>query len=54
MHAGLVAENVYLFAASAGLATVVRAYLDRPALAKAMALPETRRVVMAQSVGYPR
>lgn len=53
VHAGIVAQNVYLFAASAELATVVRAMVDREALARDLGLPDTQRVVMAQSVGLP-
>jgi nitroreductase len=53
-HAGLIAENVYLFCASEGLATVVRGSIDRDALSKAMKLPAGRRIILAQSVGYPR
>ena len=33
--------------------TVVRALIDRPALAKAMRLGPQQRVMLAQSVGYP-
>ena len=51
--AAFIAQNVYLFCASERLATVVRGALDRPALAKAMKLGPTRRVVLAQTVGYP-
>jgi nitroreductase len=51
--ASFVAQNVYLFCASEGLATVVRALIDRPALAKVMRLRPDQRVVLAQSVGYP-
>jgi nitroreductase len=51
--ASFVAQNVYLFCASEGLATVVRALIDRPALAKAMRLKPHQRIVLAQSVGYP-
>jgi nitroreductase len=36
--AGAMAQNVYLFCASVGLATVVRAWFDHDALAKAMGL----------------
>ena len=54
VHAGIVAENVYLFAASAGLGTVVRAYVDKPAFAAAAGLPDTRKVLLAQTVGLPK
>jgi hypothetical protein len=51
--AAFIAQNVYLFCASERLATVVRGAVDRLALAKAMHLAATRRVVFAQTVGYP-
>lgn len=51
--AGFIAENVYLFCASEGLATVVRGLVDRPALAKLMQLEPDQQVVLAQTVGYP-
>lgn len=50
---GFISENVYLYCASAGLATVVRGWLDRPRLAKAMKLRQDQRVVFAQTVGFP-
>lgn len=53
VHAGIVAQNVYLYAASSGLATVVRALVDRAALAELLGLPAAQRVVLAQTVGYP-
>jgi nitroreductase len=51
--AAFIAQNVYLFCAAEGLATVVRALIDRPALAKSMGLNQNQRVVLAQSIGYP-
>ena len=51
---GFVSENVYLYCASAGLATVVRAYVDKPALSKAMKLRADQKIILAQSVGYPK
>jgi len=51
---GFISQNVYLFCASEGLATVVRGMVDRPALAKAMHLREDQRIILAQTVGYPR
>lgn len=50
---GFVSQNVYLFCASEGLATVVRASVDRPALAKALHLRPQQHIVLAQTVGYP-
>ena len=52
--AAFISENVYLFCASEGLATGVRASVDRTALAKALKLAPTQTIVMAQSVGYPK
>jgi nitroreductase len=49
---GYISQNVYLFCASEGLATVVRGMVDRPALAAAMQLREDQRIILAQSVGY--
>jgi nitroreductase len=52
--AAYVSQNVYLFCASEGLATGVRASVDGPALAKALRLKDTQLVVFAQSVGFPK
>lgn len=51
--AGFIAQNVYLFCASEGLATVVRGLVDRPEMARIMALGPQQRVLLAQSIGYP-
>ena len=51
---GFVSENVYLFCASAGLATVVRGWVDKPTLAKAMKLRNDQKVILAQTVGWPK
>ncbi|MBP1597369.1 MAG: oxidoreductase [Acidobacteria bacterium] len=53
-NAAFLAQNVYLFCASEKLATVVRASIDRPALAKAMKLRADQKIALAQSVGYPK
>ncbi len=52
--AAFLSQNVYLFCASSGLATGVRAMVDRPPLAKALKLAPTQLITMAQSVGYPK
>jgi SagB-type dehydrogenase family enzyme len=51
---GFVSQNVYLFCASEGLATVVRAGVDRAALSKAMRLRPEQRIILEQPVGYPK
>lgn len=51
--AGFIAQNVYLYCASAGLAGVVRGQIDRKALGAALGLGPQQRITLAQSVGYP-
>ena len=51
--AGYISQNIYLFCASEGLATGARAWVDRPALAKALGLKEHQVILLAQSVGKP-
>jgi len=51
---GFISQNVYLFCASEGLATVVRAYVDRPKLAEAIKLRPDQRITFSQTVGYPK
>jgi len=51
---GFISQNVYLFCASEGLGTVVRGSLDKEALAKSMKLSDHQKIVLAQSVGYPK
>jgi len=54
VDAGFIGQNVYLFCTSEGLATVVRGGLDRPALAKLMQLRPEQKILVAQTVGYPK
>jgi SagB-type dehydrogenase family enzyme len=51
---GFISQNVYLYCASEGLATVVRNLIDKPALAKLMKLRSDQRVILSQTVGYPK
>jgi nitroreductase len=51
--AGAMAQNVYLYCASAGLATVIRAWLDRDVLAQSMGLNNEQQVLLSQTVGRP-
>jgi nitroreductase len=51
---GFISQNVYLFCASEGLGTVVRGYVDKEALGKTMNLRPEQKVVLAQTVGYPK
>lgn len=50
--AGAITQNVYLFAASSGLATVIRAWIDRTAIADALGLSHDQQVLLSQTVGY--
>lgn len=51
---GFIGQNVYLFCASEGLATVFRGAVDYPKLARTLNLPDQQFVTFAQTVGYPR
>jgi len=50
---GFISQNLYLFCASEGLATVVRGSIDREGLAKVLKLRPDQRASLAQTVGYP-
>ena len=52
--AGAISQNVYLFAAGNGLATVIRAWIDREAIANALGLSHDHQVLLSQTVGYPK
>ena len=52
-HAGYASQNVYLYAASEGLNTVVCAMVDREALAKALGLSAGQQIMYTQPIGYP-
>lgn len=52
-HAGYASQNVYLYAASAKLATVVCNLVDKPVLAREMRLGPQYRIQLTQPVGYP-
>lgn len=52
--AGAISQNLYLFAASNGLATVIRAWIDREAIADALGLNHDQQVLLSQTVGYPK
>jgi hypothetical protein len=49
--AGAMSQNAYLYCASAGLATVLRAWFDHSALSHAMGLTDDEQVLFAQTVG---
>ena len=51
---GFIGQNVYLFCASEGLATVFRGAVDYAKLDRTMQLGKDQFVTFAQTVGYPR
>jgi nitroreductase len=51
---GYISQNIYLFCASEGLATVVHELSDRDSLAKALRLRPDQKVILAQTVGFPK
>ena len=51
---GFIGQNVYLYCASEGLATVFRGAVDQDKLGQAMQLEKGQFVTFAQTVGYPR
>lgn len=54
VDAAFIGENVYLFCASEGLATVFRGAVDTVKLDRVLRLPDGQFVTFAQTVGYPR
>jgi SagB-type dehydrogenase family enzyme len=52
--AGVIVQNVYLFCASEGLVVVVRGMIPRDALAKQLKLRPEQKIMLAQTVGYPK
>jgi SagB-type dehydrogenase family enzyme len=51
---GFIAENAYLYCASQNLAVVVRAMIDREALSKKLSLKPDQKIILGQSIGYPK
>ncbi|MBN2530564.1 MAG: nitroreductase family protein [Deltaproteobacteria bacterium] len=49
---GAISQNVYMYAASEHLSTVVRADIDREKLHKEMKLRDDQEILLAQSVGH--
>jgi nitroreductase len=54
VDSALIAQNVYLFSASAGLGTVVLGTVEREGLHKRLGLGEAQIVTFVQPVGYPK
>lgn len=54
IDAGHCSQNVYLYAASAGLSVVTRTSIDTKKMAEILKLKPQQLVVMGQTIGYPR
>jgi SagB-type dehydrogenase family enzyme len=52
-NTGLIAENVYLYCASAGLNVIIRGFFDTQELSKAMNLGSDRQIILCQTIGKP-
>lgn len=52
IDSGFIAQNVYLYCASAGLGTVVRASFARPDLHNALKLADKQEITIVQAIGY--
>ena len=50
---GFISQNIYLYCTSAGLAGVIRALIDKEALAAALGLSETQVITLIHTVGVP-
>jgi SagB-type dehydrogenase family enzyme len=54
INCGYISQNIYLYCASEGLATIVRGWIDKDEIAKKLQLPSYQKVIVAQSVGYDK
>lgn len=50
---GYISQNVYLYCASEGLATIVRGLIDKTKAKEVLKLRPDQHVILAQTVGYP-
>jgi SagB-type dehydrogenase family enzyme len=51
---GFISQNIYLFCASANLASVVRGSFDKESLQSLLGLTKNQEVLLTQTVGYPK
>jgi SagB-type dehydrogenase family enzyme len=50
---GYISQNVYLWCASEGIATIVRGQIDKPKAKEVLKLRPNQHIILAQTVGYP-
>jgi nitroreductase len=53
-NTGFIAQNVYLYCASANLGCVIRNLVPRDKLAQEMGLRSNQRIILSQSIGVPQ
>ncbi|MCX6255463.1 MAG: SagB/ThcOx family dehydrogenase [Bacteroidia bacterium] len=53
-NTGFIAQNVYLYCASANLGCVIRGWVPKEQLAPEMGLRSNQRIILAQTVGVPQ
>ncbi|MFH2141292.1 MAG: SagB/ThcOx family dehydrogenase [Bacteroidota bacterium] len=51
---GFISQNVYLYCASEGLATVVLGYINRDKIHESLQLNKDQKIILTQCVGYPK
>lgn len=51
---GFISQNIYLYCASEGLATVILGLVDKPVLRKIMKLRKDQKIILTQPVGFPK
>ncbi|MDD4954444.1 MAG: SagB/ThcOx family dehydrogenase [Candidatus Omnitrophica bacterium] len=54
LDCGFISQNVYLYCASSGLSTVARGWFDEKKLSHAMGLNSNQKIILTQTVGYPK
>lgn len=52
-HVGSAYQNVYLYATSKGMSTVIRGLIDAEGLTKELGIAEGERVIAHQTIGWP-
>lgn len=50
---GYISQNVYLWSASEGLATIILGQVDKPKVHEVLKLKPNQQVILSQPVGYP-
>jgi len=51
---GYISQNIYLYAASAGLGTIIRGFFDNEELTKVLKLNEMQFITLVQTIGYKK